>query len=149
MDKHLTRVLEDVAALSSGLILIVVSFYLGYIGLLSFLIGCILTACPTVDFCLMLRTTNKNFLSNKQGLVWIWIVGLGLAIPFSALVYWTLDYPFDLIRLSTADLYTFTGAMASTWMVIQAAISYLLAVVLIYAVIWVIMNSKSPQQVYM
>ena len=84
----------------------------------------------------------KRLIKDRRGLTWVWIVGLVLTLPLCALVYWCLDYPFDLIVATVTPLYTFTGTMASAWTAAQLIVSYLLAFVVFYAVAWVIINSK-------
>ncbi len=95
-----------------------------------------------------LKTWLANFRSNRAGLAWIWIVGFVLTLPFCALIYWTMDYPLDLIIISLTGMYSFTGTMLYAWNAVQLIISYLLAFVVIYAVIWVLVNSKSPGVIY-
>jgi hypothetical protein len=84
----------------------------------------------------------KRFRENRQGLAWILIAGLLLSLPFCALVYWVLDYPFELLLDTCEGLVTFTGTMASAWITTKVLISYLLAFCLIYSVLWVIINAK-------
>ena len=85
----------------------------------------------------------KQFRKDKRGVAWVWIVGFLLTIPMCALIQFALSYPFDLITEQMAGLYTLTGPMASAGLAIQFIISYSLAFVIIYAVIWVTVNSKS------
>ena len=85
---------------------------------------------------------------NKRGLAWIWAVGFLLTLPFSALVYFLLDYPFDLMLGQISGTYTLTGTMADAWTATHFLISYLLSFVVIFVVVWILVNSKSPQQVY-
>lgn len=118
-----------------------------------FMIGLALMCISGFDICrIMYGFKFPSFLKrlhhDKRGLVWVWIVGLVLTIPVCAFFYWVLDYPFDLIATQMASMYTFTGVMADAWLATQFIISYLLAFVLIMAVLWVIMNAKQPGVVY-
>ena len=88
--------------------------------------------------------TIQNLAADKQGLAWIYIVGLGLSIPMCAFMYWVFDWPFDIIVSTVTPVYTMTGFMASSWAAVQLIVSYLLAFCLIFSVFWIIQNSKSP-----
>ena len=85
----------------------------------------------------------KQFRKDKRAVAWVWIVGFFLTIPMCAVIQFALSYPFDLITEQLASEYTPTGAMASAGLAIQFIISYSLAFVIIYAVIWVVVNSKT------
>ena len=95
-----------------------------------------------------LRGFLCDFRDNKRAIVWIWIVGLFLSIPFCAFLYFVLDYPFDLVCATCVPLSNITGFMALSWNAVHLIIAYLLAFTLIFSVIWVIQNSKSPGVIY-
>jgi heme/copper-type cytochrome/quinol oxidase subunit 4 len=84
----------------------------------------------------------QRFTSDKSGLAWIWIVGLGLSIPMCVIVYWPLSYGFDMLVGVCEGMVTLTGTMAYAWITTKFIISYLLVFSLIYSVLWVITNSK-------
>lgn len=134
--------------LGLGLLLLVQFIKLDPISaLLFFLVSCGILLVFIVDLSLFLHSFGKSFrklTDDKSGLAWIWIVGFGLTLPLCALVYWSLDYPFDMIAEVAMGAYTLTGTMAFAWDTSRLIISYLLAFVVIFAVVWVITNSKNP-----
>jgi signal transduction histidine kinase len=156
-DKTERTVLEDMAVLAIGACGFSVSVFTSLldssIQLFVLLTSLFLIGLSSLDVSRLIFNFHpfsflKQFQKNKQGLGWILIVGLGLSIPMCALVYWVLDYPFNLITEHMMTMYTFTGTMAYAWMATHVIISYLLAFTLIYSVIWVIVNSKSPGVYY-
>lgn len=147
------RCLEDMLLLGLGAagtsISVFTSVLSGDLQLLVMMLSLALMILASFDVCTYIFKTSmpvqlKQFKENNQGMAWIIIVGLGLSIPACALFYWVLDYPFDLIAGSVANLYTFTGTMAYAWTTTKVIINYLLAFSLIYSIIWIIVNSKSP-----
>lgn len=147
MDADVKRVLFDLTCVIVGLFAFATVQLYGFVlGFSLFLFGIGLQVVGLFDFICYMNGLNKQqrLLANNSGLAWVWIVGFGLTIPMCALIYWCLDYPFDLIVQSIGGMYTFTGVMAYAWSTTQFIISYLLAFVIIYAVIWVIVNSKTP-----
>lgn len=135
--------------LDFGLVLVGLGLYMcaGFAGFLGGLfcslvsVGFVLVG--LVDFGLFIKTLDKLGY-DKRGLAWIWIVGFGLTFPFCAVVYWALDYPFDLISEVALGVYTFEGTMAYAWDASRLVISYLLVFVVIFTVLWVVQNSKAP-----
>lgn len=129
-------------------------FFVGEIHAVLLLIGISLFGLSVLDICRLLRKMNcfpkslKDLGADNRGLGWVLIVGFGLTLPMCALVYFVLDYPFELIAEQMASIYTLTGVMSYAWMATHVIISYLLSIVLIYAIIWVIVNSRSPQTYY-
>ena len=91
---------------------------------------------------------TRNFIKNKQGIVWLWIVAFFLTIPVCVLFYTLLTYALNLILDQTSSMYTLTGTMALAWTATQFIISYLLAFVVIFAIFWVIVNSKDPRVMF-
>lgn len=154
--KKETLLFEDLAMLSIGALGLSVSIFTNFLGNLSLLI--FLATCaviPLVTYDILRITFNfhpltslKKFRKDNRALAWLWIVGFVLTIPMTALVYFVLDYPFDIIATYVEGTVTFTGAMAYAWATTHFIISYLLGFVLIFATLWVIINSKSPQGVY-
>ena len=144
---------QDILALVLGAVLLSISMFgvlfSGPAQLFVVMIGLALMFVATVDVtCTMFEWHPKQklqaFLSHKEsGLAWIWIAGFALTIPFCAFIYWCLDYPFDIIVETVLADVTLTGTMASAWAATQVIISYLLAFVVIFSVLWVINNSKS------
>ena len=97
------------------------------------------------DMCLCLPKFEavQTLEKEKSGLAWIWIVRFGLTIPLCAVTYWALDYPFDIIAEVALGVYTFTGTMSYAWDTTRLMISYLLAFVVIFTILWIIQNSKT------
>ena len=143
---------QDILALVLGAVLLSISMFgvlfSGPAQLFVIMIGLALMFVAIVDVtCIMYEwhpiAKLKSFASRKEsGLAWIWIAGFALTIPFCAFVYWCLDYPFDIIVTSVLADVTLTGTMASAWAATQIIVSYLLAFTIIFAVLWVINNSK-------
>lgn len=144
---------QDLLTLVAGAALLSLSLFgvllSGPVQIFFLMVGITLMLVSTVDVLCVMADWHpiakfKAFLNRKQsGLAWIWIAGFALTIPFCAFIYWCLDYPFDLIVESVLVDVTLTGTMASAWAATQIVISYLLAFVVIFAVLWVINNSKS------
>lgn len=159
-DKTTKILLEDFLMFGAGAAFFSISVftpYLGQMALLVLILGCVFLGLAVLDILKILCGVKlnihpiaalKRFRDNKQALVWIWIVAFLLAIPMSALIYFVLDYPFDLIIQTTNPLYTYTGVMASAWTATKVTIDYLLAFAVIMVVLWVVTNAKSPQGAY-
>jgi len=125
------------------------TFFMGILGFFLFLYAALLTVKYSFEVELHQQMKLLSSLKdNKEGLAWVWIVGFFLSLPMCGLVYWVLDYPFELIAEQMTGLYTLTGTMAYSWMAVHFTISYLLAFVLIFTILWVIINSKSPTGMY-
>ena len=144
--------MQDFVAFSIGVLLFSTSVFsplLGPYALLTFMVSMALIPLATFDILRLLSNMNitqqlQRFRDNKQGLTWVWIVGLVLSIPVCAFFYWVMDYPFDIMVATVTPIYTMTGFMASSWAAVQLIVSYLLAFCLIFSVIWVIQQSKNP-----
>ena len=125
---------------------------LGLLNLALFIFAMVLLPVGLFDVCRVAfglhLFSSKNLKDDKQGLAWIWIVGFFLTIPMCALIYFVLDYPFDIIVETVLPIYTYTGFMASAMTAVEVIIDYLLAFVVIFAVLWVVINAKSPQGGY-
>lgn len=152
MDGLVKRVIENFIIISGGLGLFVLCGFASE-PLIAFSLFVLATGVVSValfDAICMLNGISKrvskeqSLIDNQKGLAWIWIVGLGLTLPMCALIYWCLDYPFDLIVGTVSGMYTFTGTMAMAWTTTQLILSYLLAFVAVFTVAWVIQTSKSP-----
>lgn len=144
---------EDIVLLSIGAVCFSFSVFsniLAEFSIFVLMVGLAFMALSTYDVCRITskRNTLKGLVEDKKGLVWIWIVGLFITIPVCAFFYWILDYPFDIISAQMATLYTFTGVLADAWVATQFVVSYLLAFVLVMAILWVIINAKSPGVIY-
>lgn len=143
--------LQDIGLSVSALLLILYALVFSEtLGLFSFLFMS-MGICFAMLVCYDIIKVHLNFItisSDVCGLAWVWVVGFGLSLPFCAFLYWMLDYPFDIIARHCLGLYTFSGTMAYAWTACQIIVSYLLAFVVIYSVIWVIVNSKSSEGIY-
>ena len=157
VNKFQRVLLEDLVILCFGAVFfflgLFTQFFVGEVHAVLLLVGVCLLALSAFDVCRLLRKLNyfasiKDLSLDKRGLGWVLIVGFGLTLPMCALVYFVLDYPFELIAEQMAGIYTLTGVMSYAWMATHVIISYLLSIVLIYAIIWVIVNSRSPQTYY-
>ncbi len=150
MNEVTVRVLEDAGAIGVGCVLLLTCAIIEPVmAFLFFICACGALIIGIFDFGCLLKVLSKqqklrSLKDDTKGLAWIWIVGLGFTIPMCALVYWVLDYPFDIIANVAMGAYTFTGTMASAWDLSRLLISYMLAFCIIYAVLWVIVNSKNP-----
>ena len=150
--KQETILYEDLAIIVASTLCLSLSIFttvLGDMALITFLIACVLLPVGLYDMSRILfnihpLTTLKKFRKDTHALAWIWIVGFVLSIPMCALIYFVLDYPFDIIATYVEGTTTFTGTMAYAWTATEFIISYLLALCLILSVLWVIINSKSP-----
>ena len=155
-NKKQTLLFQDFILFSVGLLLFSLSVFssiLGPYALFAFLISIALLPLAVFDIYRLMFNVNllqqlRRFKNDKRGLTWVWIVGLVLSIPVCAFFYWVMDYPFDLIVATVTPIYTMTGFMASSWAAVQLIVSYLLAFCLIFSVIWIIQNSKSPGVYY-
>lgn len=146
-------IIQDLLLVAIGASGLSVSLFTGLLGAYAFITmfcGVALMILGTFDAARLFNKTSvaENIIENKQGLIWIWIVGFLLAIPMAALIYFVLDYPFDIIVSTVAPIYTFTGVTALAWTATQVVIDYLLAFVVIMVVLWVVTNAKSPQGYY-
>jgi hypothetical protein len=146
MNKQTHRGLEDLTVLIIGLILILISQNIGEIGLLTILVGCVLTAIPAFDIYLLTAEVSpfKKTRANRTGIAWVWAVA-AISIAFMPFVYWAIGWPYDLVVTQVLSLYTFSGFMASALTAVRLIISYLLAFGLIFIVIWALVQSRTPQ----
>jgi hypothetical protein len=158
-DKLYNAFLWDMLILSAGALCVSLSLFTtfvpGAIQTVLLLVGVALFGLSSCDlFCTFwdlhpLSWFRKlRFVKNKSGLGWVLVVGLGLSIPTCALMYFVLAYPFDLISDYMSQFVVFTGTMAYSWVATKVIISYLTAFALIFSVIWVVVNAKSPNQGY-
>lgn len=155
-NKKQSLMLQDFIMFGVGLLLFSVSVFssiLGAYALFTFMLAMVLLPLSVFDIYRIMFNVNikqhlRRFKDDKRGLTWIWIVGLVLSLPVCAFFYWVMDYPFDLIVGTVTPIYTMTGFMASSWAAVQLIVSYLLAFCLIFSVIWIIQNSKSPGVYY-
>lgn len=84
----------------------------------------------------------RNWHRNQQGLAWV--IGIAIiAILFMPIVYFPLDYAWDVVYISIVGDYVFTGSTASAIVMVQFIISYMLAFGLIFVVNWAIVQAKS------
>lgn len=143
--------LVPVALISVSLAALVLSHYMGLVvGLCVFFASLVGISLSLLDIGLTLKKLQRlqsQLQEDKRGLAWVWIAGLVLTLPFCALLYWVLDYPFDMIVATVSPMYTFTGTMAMAWTTAQLLLSYLLSFVIVFAVLWVIVNAKNPSWV--
>jgi hypothetical protein len=137
-------VLEDFGVFSVGIMLFSLSVFThiaGQLALMFFIISLSLMGLAGCDMYRVIFDAHplqalKKFRSNRQGLVWLWIVDF------------ILDYPFDIIVNTVTPIYTMTGFMASAWNAVQITIAWLLAFSLIFAITHLIQNAKAPQGMY-
>lgn len=165
MQKSTRRHLTILSFCAAGILFLLITPYIGVAGIFTGIMGLILLVAycilAIVDVRLTEKAASKNIPANilneyddarkKQakelhkdinGLAWVWIAGFVLTLPFCALIYFALGYPFSLIAGTVTASYTLTGAMASAWTLTQLLLSYLMAFVIIFVVIYVLMNSK-------
>jgi hypothetical protein len=119
---------------------------MGIWGFAYVLIGASLSVLPIYDFGVQLLHTKtvKKLSENKSGVAWIWAVAV-LAIVFCPLVYWAVGYPFDIIATQMTGMYTLTGTMALAWSAARVVISYILAFVLFFVMVWSFVNARNNQ----
>jgi len=138
------RIIENFLLLAVGLICIVASQFAGLWGFAAVLIGFTLSALPLYDFSMQIFRSDKvrKLKDDKSGVAWIWAVA-GLAILFCPFVYWAIGYPYDMIVTHLTGMYTLTGTMALAWAASRVIISYILAFVLFFIMVWAWVNSRN------
>ena len=87
-------------------------------------------------------TKHKNFLANTSGISWVWGIFV-IFLVLGAVVFFPLSYAWDTIYQNVVGQYTFTGDTALGITVIQLIMSYMMAFAVIFAVNWMIVNSKA------
>ena len=85
---------------------------------------------------------RKNFLHNKSGIAYIWIVA-GATIVFIPVIYWVLSVLLDSLSTSVFAMYTFSGLTASAWLLVKTIISFLPAICLFVILLWAGINAKA------
>jgi hypothetical protein len=127
-----------------GLICIVSSQFMGIWGFAFILIGASTAALSLYDFSMQIFRSDKvrKLKDDKSGVAWIWAVA-GLAILFCPFVYWAIGYPYDMIVTHLTGMYTLTGTMALAWAASRVIISYILAFVLFFIMVWAWVNSRN------
>lgn len=129
-----------------GAVLIVATSYLGEWGYVTMLMGLtfILFALLKIGLMVLEFEPVKKLKNDKSGVAWIWAVA-ALAICFCPLVYFAVGYPFDLIRTQMIGMYTLTGNMLLAWEATQVIVSYLLAFILFFIVVWSWVNTHAQR----
>lgn len=142
------RLLEDLAVTIGALMLITVSAYLDpSTGLLSLIMGVMLSAVAAMDICFSIsdaKISLKSFRDNKKGIAWVWVTA-ALSIGFCPFIYWAIGWPLDIVETQLLGVATYTGFMASVYTLLKLLASYLLAFVLLFTVIWSFVQAKSRQ----
>lgn len=85
---------------------------------------------------------KRNFLKDTSAVAYIWALAV-IGIILGAIIYFPLSFCFDAIYNSVTGQYTFSGTSASTVTIMQIAVSYLLAFVILIVVNWAFVQSKS------
>ncbi len=114
-------------------------------GLLLFLLGAALICVAVWDvyFTVLGFSPFKRLRNNRRGIAWVWITA-ALALAFMPFVYWAVGWPYDIVVTQITSVYTFTGTMGYALTAVRTVISYLMAFVLLFTVMWSWVNSKSP-----
>lgn len=151
MDKFMKIMLEDLGLAIVGFSFMMLSAITtlhvpAELSLLFFIIGPACTTFACIDF---LRTIWKDsgkkpsLKTNVSGIAWIWAVA-GLTIVFTPFVYWAVSYPWNLLFTAITRQYTFTGIMGGALMFVSGiVITYLCTFVLLFVVIWSLVNAKA------
>lgn len=149
MNKKSKRTLIVFSFLLAAFICLVLTQYIGEYGVVSFTFGFAFLIAYCVLAIADLRKTGKeekaalrDIIKDSRAVAWVWIGGFALTLPFCALIYFCLGYPFSLIADVVNAGYTLTGTMGAAWTATQLILSYILALVLVFVVVNVIMNSK-------
>lgn len=147
MPLTINQAIRDIVLLLLGFALIASSMLAGEWGLCLFTFGTIAMIYGVAEVALTVFDSNllTRFRKNQKGIAWVWAVCF-LAIGFCPFIYWALGWPLDMVASYITGQYTFTGTMALAWSAARLLISYILAWVLICAVIWAWVNARSTNQ---
>lgn len=131
----------------AGACLILLTSYIGEWGYVTMLMGltfAIMALLKTIVMVLHVDSVKK-LAKDKRGVAWVWGVA-GLAILFCPIVYWAIGYPFSIIEEQMLGMYTLTGNMALAWTAAKVFISYILALVLFFVMVWSFVNARNHNQ---
>ena len=85
--------------------------------------------------------THKSFRKSTSGIVWAWAM-VFIMIVLGAVLYFPLSFAWDAVYSNVMGEYVFTGNTALGITVIQLIVSYLMAFSVIFAINWLIVQSK-------
>lgn len=81
---------------------------------------------------------------DKKAIGWIWVVA-AITLIFTPFLYWALGVALDQVFAWVDSNYTFSGAMASSYLIAKTIIQFLSVFCLLSVLIWSLINSKAKR----
>lgn len=95
----------------------------------------------------MFSETKKfltRFKRDQKGIAWV-IGVFVITLALMPVVFFPMQLAWDQVEGAITDNYTFTGSMASSFVVVNVTINYILVFGIIYSIAWAITNAKAKK----
>jgi hypothetical protein len=91
---------------------------------------------------ILVKKWLRRFREDRRGVAWV--VGVAvISILLMPVVYYPLDYAWDVVFYSVTGGYVFTGTTASAVTFVKVIINYLIVFGLLFTINWAIVQAKA------